>query len=91
MKSSRNSVWGNKKLIYISLIPYGVLILSGLYGGFIGFRWMDMYCIGLDGFVGAIEIMGLILLTMPTGLPILPVCWIYQIGCIIYRVVKKNK
>lgn len=91
MKYSRNSVWENKNILYISLIPYGILLLSGLYGGFIGFRWMDSYCVGLDGFIGAIEIMGLILLTMPMGLPILPSCLIYQIGSIVYRLRKKKK
>ncbi len=91
MKYSLSSVWENKILFYLSLIPYGILLLCGLYGGFVGFDWMDSYCVGFDGFIGAIQIIGLVLLTIPTGLPILPVCWIYQIGKLIYYIVQKQK
>ncbi len=79
----KQTIFENKVVLGITCIPYIVIIfLAVYYGGIVGFRWMDSWCDGWYGFCGALQLIGLGLVTTPVGIPFL-ICVIYQIVYIV--------
>ena len=89
MKFFQNSVWENKILLYVSFLPYVIIFVTSVYCGVVGFRFMDIWCDGFDGFIGSLTLIGLVLISTPRGIPVL-LCLIYQIGYLIYFLNKKK-
>ncbi len=79
----------NKIVLYITFIPYVIILCIAVYYGIVGFRWMESWCQGLDGFFGALELIGLVLVATPWGFPIL-LCLIYQIAYAVHRKSEKR-
>lgn len=89
--AGKRTLLENKKVILLTCIPYAIILFIAVYyGGIVGFRWMESYCDGLYGFVGALEIMGLLFVATPLGIPVFA-CIIYHVLCIVYHIRKGLK
>ena len=75
-------------LLYISLIPYLFLIFTSIYHAIFGFRFFTVsygikaieFVLVFYGWVGLVE-----------TIPIIPICLMYQIGCLIYIIYDRKK
>jgi len=65
-----------KIILYISFLPYLLLLGYGIYSAIFGFTFFFSTSYGFDGFIGAITIMGIIFFAY---YPVIPVCMVYQL------------
>ena len=79
----KQTIFENKVVLGITCIPYIVIIFVAVYCGIVGFRWMDTWCDGWYGFIGALQLIGLVLVATPVGIPFF-ICVIYQIIYIVH-------
>jgi len=77
-----------KIVLWISLLPYVVLIVMGIWHAFFGFTFFSATYYGWEGFINSIFILGWACCVI---YPVLPVCLIYQMGYLVYTVIKKRK
>ena len=78
----KREIFANKIVLCITCIPYVIIIFVAVYNGIVGFRWMDTWCDGWDGFISTLVLTGLVLVATPLGIPFL-ICIIYQVIYII--------
>lgn len=76
-----------KILMIVSLLPYIGLLLYGVWCMIFGFTFFFETCYGIEAFFSSIIIGGLILWVDM----IIPVCLIYQLFYIIYKMIRKRK
>ncbi len=74
-----------KKVLFIlTFIPYALVILSGLKGAFFGAAFLFSTDYGLDGFITGVFIS---LLCMIAFIPVIPVCIVFHLLCLLRKFV----
>ena len=86
----KKSILENKIVLWLSCIPYFIILSISIYCGVVGFRWMDSWCVGFEGFISAIGLIGLVLVATPMGVPVF-ICVIYQVVYYIHYHKKQKK
>ncbi|MDE6710289.1 MAG: hypothetical protein K2J76_07355 [Oscillospiraceae bacterium] len=80
-----------KKVLFIlTFIPYALVILGGLKGAFFGATFLFSTDYGIDGFITGVFIS---LLCMIAFIPVIPVCIVFHLLCLLRKTVpfiKKN-
>ena len=75
-----------KKVLFIlTFLPYALVILGGLKGAFFGATFLFSTDYGLDGFITGVFIS---LLYMTVFIPIIPVCIVFHILCLLRKTKK---
>ena len=77
-----------KIILWISFVPYVVLLAMGIWHAFFGFTFFAATYTGWEGFVNSIFILGWACCVI---YPILPVCLLYQIIYMVYAIIEKRK
>ena len=73
---------------WVSLLPYGVLLVMGIWHAFFGFTFFSATYTGWEGFVNSVFILGWACCVI---CPVLPVCLLYQMIYIVYAIIKRRK
>jgi len=77
-----------KIMFWISLLPYVILLVLGIWHAFFGFTFFSATYTGWEGFVNSVFILGWACCVI---YPVLPVCLLYQIVYTIYVFVMKSR
>lgn len=77
-----------KIILWISLLPYVILFVMGIWHAFFGFTFFSATYTGWEGFVNSVFILGWACCVI---YPVLPVCLLYQIVYTIYVFVMKSR
>jgi len=77
-----------KIMFWISLLPYVILLVMGIWHAFFGFTFFSATYTGWEGFVNSVFILGWACCVI---YPVLPVCLLYQMIFLIYMIAKRWK
>lgn len=77
-----------KIILWISLLPYVILFVMGIWHACFGFTFFSATYTGWEGLVNSVFILGWACCVI---YPVLPVCLIYQIVYTIYVFVMKSR
>lgn len=73
-----------KVLFLLTFIPYALVILFGLKGAFFGATFLFSTDYGIDGFITGVFIS---LLCMIAFIPVIPVCIVFHLLCLLRKFV----